>query len=76
MEATFISGRAGITLCAEGLLAHQEVILGGAGQTLSIRHDTSGRECYMPGVMLAIKEVVKRKGVTYGLDSLLGLEKA
>ncbi len=59
-----------------GLLAHQEVILGGAGQTLSIRHDTSGRECYMPGVMLAIREVVKRKGLTYGLDSLLGLEKA
>jgi len=59
-----------------GLLAHQEVILGGEGQTLSIRHDTSGRECYMPGVMFAIKEVVKRKGLTYGLDILLGLEKA
>jgi 4-hydroxy-tetrahydrodipicolinate reductase len=58
-----------------GLLAHQEVILGGAGQTLSIRHDTSGRECYMPGVMLAIREVVQRKGLTYGLESLLGLEK-
>jgi len=58
-----------------GLLAHQEVILGGAGQTLSIRHDTSGRESFMPGVMLAIKEVVKKKGLTYGLDSLLGLEK-
>jgi 4-hydroxy-tetrahydrodipicolinate reductase len=58
-----------------GLLAHQEVILGGAGQTLSIRHDTSGRECYMPGVMLAIKKVVKKKGLIYGLDSLLGLEK-
>ena len=58
-----------------GLLAHQEVILGGAGQTLSIRHDTSGRECFMPGVMLAIKAVVKRKGLSYGLDSLLGLEK-
>jgi len=59
-----------------GLLAHQEVILGGAGQTLSLRHDTSGRECFMPGVLLAIKEVVKRQGLTYGLDSLLGLEKA
>jgi 4-hydroxy-tetrahydrodipicolinate reductase len=58
-----------------GFLAHQEVILGGAGQTLSIRHDTSGRDCYMPGVMLAIREVVKRKGLTYGLDILLGLEK-
>ena len=56
-----------------GFLAHQEVIMGGAGQTLSIRHDTTGRECYMPGVMLAIREVVKRKGLIYGLDTLLGL---
>ena len=56
-----------------GLLAHQEVILGGPGQTLSIRHDTISRECYMPGVMLAIKEVVKRQGLVYGLDTLLGL---
>ena len=56
-----------------GLLAHQEVILGGPGQTLSIRHDTISRECYMPGVILAIKEVVKRKGLVYGLDTLLGL---
>ena len=56
-----------------GLLAHQEVLLGGAGQTLSIRHDTIGRQCYMPGVMLAIREAVKRKGLIYGLDTLLGL---
>ena len=56
-----------------GLLAHQEVLLGGPGQTLSIRHDTISRECFMPGVMLAIKEVVKRQGLTYGLDTLLGL---
>ena len=56
-----------------GLLAHQEVILGAPGQTLSIRHDTISRECFMPGVMLAIKETVKRQGLTYGLDTLLGL---
>ena len=56
-----------------GLLAHQEVIFGVSGQTLRIRHDTISRECYMPGVILAIKEVVKRKGLTYGLDKLLGL---
>ena len=55
-----------------GLLAHQEVLLGGLGQTLSIRHDTIGRECYMPGVILAIKEVVERQGLVYGLDTLLG----
>lgn len=57
-----------------GLLAHQEVLLGGPGQTLSIRHDTISRQCYMPGVMLAIKEVVKRQGLIYGLDTLLGLQ--
>ena len=56
-----------------GLLAHQEVILGGTGQTLSIRHDTVSRECYNPGVILAVKEVINRKGLVYGLDTLLGL---
>lgn len=56
-----------------GLMAHQEVILGAPGQTLSIRHDTISRECYMPGVILAIKEVVKRQGFIYGLDTLLNL---
>jgi 4-hydroxy-tetrahydrodipicolinate reductase len=56
-----------------GLMAHQEVIFGAAGQTLSIRHDTINRECYMPGVMLAIRTVVKQKGFIYGLDRLLGL---
>jgi 4-hydroxy-tetrahydrodipicolinate reductase len=56
-----------------GLMAHQEVIFGAAGQTLSIRHDTINRECYMPGVILAVREVVGRKGFIYGLDNLLGL---
>jgi len=56
-----------------GLLAHQEVLLGGPGQTLSIRHDTISRECFIPGVMLSIKEVVKCQGLVYGLDTLLGL---
>ncbi|MBI2831833.1 MAG: 4-hydroxy-tetrahydrodipicolinate reductase [Chloroflexi bacterium] len=56
-----------------GLLAHQEVLFGAAGQTLSIRHDTISRECFMPGVILAVKEVVKLKGLTYGLDALLHL---
>jgi 4-hydroxy-tetrahydrodipicolinate reductase len=58
-----------------GLMAHQEVTLGGQGQTLSIRHDAISRECYMPGVMLAIRKVVEHKGLIYGLDKLLGLEK-
>jgi len=56
-----------------GLMAHQEVIFGTSGQTLSIRHDTINRECYMPGVILAVKAVVKQKGFIYGLDKLLGL---
>ena len=56
-----------------GLMAHQEVIMGAPGQTLIIRHDTINRECYVPGIMLAIKEVVKRKEYIYGLDTLLDL---
>ena len=56
-----------------GLLAHQEILLGGPGQTLSIRHDTVGRECYVPGIILAVKEVVNRQGLVYGLETLLGL---
>jgi 4-hydroxy-tetrahydrodipicolinate reductase len=58
-----------------GLLAHQEVILGGPGQTLSLRHDTISRECFMPGVIIAIKKVIGHKGLIYGLDALLGLER-
>jgi 4-hydroxy-tetrahydrodipicolinate reductase len=56
-----------------GLMAHQEVIFGGLGQTLSIRHDTINRECYVPGVLLAIQGVVKRQGLVQGLDKLLEL---
>jgi 4-hydroxy-tetrahydrodipicolinate reductase len=56
-----------------GLMAHQEIIFGTSGQTLTIRHDTINRECYMPGVVLAIKQVIELKGLTYGLDNLLGL---
>ena len=56
-----------------GLMAHQEVIFGGLGQTLSIRHDTINRECYVPGVLLAIQGVVKRQGLILGLEKLLEL---
>jgi 4-hydroxy-tetrahydrodipicolinate reductase len=56
-----------------GLLAHQAVILGAPGQTLTIRHDSINRECFMPGVVLAIREVMRRKGLVFGLDSLLGI---
>ncbi|MCL4441376.1 MAG: 4-hydroxy-tetrahydrodipicolinate reductase [Eubacteriales bacterium] len=54
-----------------GLVAHQEVIFGGLGQTLIIRHDSINRESFMPGVILAVRKVVNLKGVTYGLEKLL-----
>ena len=55
-----------------GLVAHQEVILGGAGQTLTIRHDTISREAYMPGVLLALSKLADAAaGLTVGLDALL-----
>jgi 4-hydroxy-tetrahydrodipicolinate reductase len=54
-----------------GFMAGQEIIFSGAGESLSLRHNTINRECYLPGVILAIKEVKKRKGLTYGLDVLL-----
>ncbi len=54
-----------------GYLAHQEVIFGMAGQTLSIRHDTITRECYMPGVLRAVKAVRSLEGLTYGLEKIL-----
>lgn len=56
-----------------GLVAHQEVLLGTTGQTLSIRHDSIDRTSFMPGVLLAVKQVADRPGVTVGLDDLLGL---
>jgi 4-hydroxy-tetrahydrodipicolinate reductase len=55
-----------------GLVAHQEVILGGAGQTLTIRHDTTSREAFAPGVLLALERLPSLPpGLTVGLDALL-----
>lgn len=54
-----------------GFVAHQEVIFGGLGQVLTIKHDSISRESFMPGVILAIKEVVSRQGVIYGLDKVM-----
>ena len=55
-----------------GLVAHQEVILGGQGQTLRIRHDSTDWTSFMPGVLMAVKAVARRPGLTVGLDALLG----
>jgi len=58
---------------ARGLVAHQEVILGTTGETLTIRHDSYDRGSFMPGVLLGIREVGSRPGLTVGLDALLGV---
>jgi 4-hydroxy-tetrahydrodipicolinate reductase len=54
-----------------GSVAHEEIIFGGAGETLSIRHDAIDRACFMPGVLLAIRSVAARRGLTLGLGPLL-----
>ena len=56
-----------------GLVAHQEVILGGEGETLTIRHDSYDRASFMPGVLLGVRQVASRPGLTVGLDALLDL---
>lgn len=54
-----------------GLVAHQQVLFGGHGETLSIRHDSMNRECFMPGVILACKKVPELKQLVYGLENIL-----
>ena len=56
-----------------GFLAAQEVIFGSGGQTLTIRHDTSNRNAYMPGVLLAIRKIAGLHGLVVGLEELLDL---
>lgn len=56
-----------------GIIASQEVVLGVDGETLSMRHDTFDRESFMPGVLLAVRAIADRPGVTFGLESLLGI---
>lgn len=56
-----------------GLVAHQEVVLGTTGETLTIRHDSFDRASFMPGVVLAVRGVRDLRGLTVGLESLLGL---
>ena len=70
------AGPAGIhvhSVRLRGLVAHQEVLLGTTGQTLTIRHDSYDRASFMPGLLLGIKRVAERPGVTLGLDALLGV---
>ena len=56
-----------------GRLAHHEIVLGTQGQTLTLRHDTVNRECYMPGVLAAVRKVRDYAGQVVGLEKVLGL---
>ena len=58
---------------ARGLVAHQEVLLGGSGETLTIRHDSMDRASFTPGVLLAVRAIGERPGLTIGLDDVLDL---
>jgi 4-hydroxy-tetrahydrodipicolinate reductase len=68
-----VSGIAIHSVRMPGVMASQEVLFGGQGQTLLLRHDATSRESYMPGVILAVKAVVKTRGLVVGLDKLMGL---
>ena len=56
-----------------GLVAHQEVLFGGQGQTLTIRHDSLDRSSFMPGVLLGVRNIASRPGLSLGIDDLLGI---
>jgi 4-hydroxy-tetrahydrodipicolinate reductase len=70
-RGTEISGVRVHSLRAAGLVAHQEVLLGTTGETLTVRHDSYDRKSFMPGVLLAVRSVLHRPGLTVGLGPLL-----
>jgi 4-hydroxy-tetrahydrodipicolinate reductase len=75
-EARGAAGPAGIRIHSvrlRGLVAHQEVLFGTTGQSLVIRHDSYDRQSFMPGVLLAVRSVARRPGLTVGLEPLLGI---
>ena len=77
LEGTRGGAMGGVTIHSvrlPGLVARQEVILAGPGQTLTIRHDSISRDSFMPGVVMAIREVMERQELIVGLDRLIGLE--
>lgn len=57
-----------------GMVANQEVIFGGQGQFLTIRHDSVNRESFMPGVVMAVKEIIKMQGLIYGLENIMNFD--
>jgi len=68
-----VAGIAIHAIRARGYVASQEVILGNAGELMSLRHDSTDRESFMPGVVAAVRAVAERPGLTVGLDAVLGL---
>jgi 4-hydroxy-tetrahydrodipicolinate reductase len=68
-----VSGIAVHSVRVRGLVAHQDVIFGGAGETLTIRHDSLDRESFMPGFLAAVRSMPGRTGLSVGLDQVLGL---
>jgi 4-hydroxy-tetrahydrodipicolinate reductase len=56
-----------------GLVAHQEVLMGAPGETLTLRHDSYDRASFMPGVLLAVREIARHPGLTVGIEGLLGV---
>ena len=62
------------SLRIRGMVAHQEVVLGGPGETLTIRHDSMDRMSFTPGVLTALRQIADRPGLTVGLDDFLGLD--
>jgi 4-hydroxy-tetrahydrodipicolinate reductase len=59
-----------------GLVAHQEVILGGLGETLTVRHDSLDRVSFTPGVLLGLRRIAETPGLTVGLESFMGLDRS
>jgi 4-hydroxy-tetrahydrodipicolinate reductase len=72
-RGAIVSGVPVHSIRAQGLVAHQEVLFGGPGESLTIRHDSYDRESFMPGVLLAVRKVSHIPGLTYGLEHLLDL---
>lgn len=62
------------SLRVRGLVAHQEVLLGTAGETLTIRHDSLDRVSFTPGVLVGVRAIAGRPGLTVGLDSFLDID--
>jgi 4-hydroxy-tetrahydrodipicolinate reductase len=72
-RGAIVSGVPVHSIRAQGLVAHQEVLFGGPGESLTIRHDSYDRESFMPGVLLAVRKVSQTPGLTHGLEHLLDL---